>query len=77
MPSTLVSCLVPGHILEYLNILSGTRPVKNHLTMTKFELDLHFLKIYPYVKFGLNVSNLYQDNEWKLMMTEGWNDRTG
>jgi hypothetical protein len=34
--------------------------------MTKFELDLHFRMIYPYVKFELNVSNCCKDNEWKL-----------
>jgi hypothetical protein len=46
---------------------------KHHRTMTKFELDLSFLMTYPYVKFELNVCNRYQDNERKLMMTEGQN----
>jgi hypothetical protein len=38
--------------------------------MTKFELDLHNPKMYPYTKCELNVCNRSRDNEWKPMMTE-------
>jgi hypothetical protein len=36
---------------------------KNHQTMTKFKLDLHNPKMYPYTKFELNVCNHSRDNE--------------
>jgi hypothetical protein len=36
--------------------------------MTKFELDLHNPKMYPYTKFELNVRNRSRDNELKPIM---------
>jgi hypothetical protein len=49
---------------------------KNHQTMTKFELDLHNPKMYPYTKFELDVCNCSRDNErkpifWNDVMTKG------
>jgi hypothetical protein len=38
--------------------------------MTKFELDLHNPKMYPYTKFELNVCNRSRDNERKPMIME-------
>jgi hypothetical protein len=45
---------------------------KSHPTITKFELDLHNLMMYPYTKFELNVCNHSRDNERKPIygMTE-------
>jgi hypothetical protein len=41
--------------------------------MTKFELDLHNLMMYPYTKFELNVCNCSRGNERKPIygMTKG------
>ena len=45
---------------------------KNHITIIKFELDLHNPMMYLYTKFELNVCNLSRDNEQKPIygMTE-------
>ena len=43
----------------------GYNSVKNYPTMTKFKLDLHNPKMYPYTKFELNVCNRSRDNERK------------
>jgi hypothetical protein len=45
---------------------------KNHPTMTKFEVDLHIPKMYPYtnLKFELNVCYRSRDNEQKPMIME-------
>jgi hypothetical protein len=51
-------------------ISRGITLSKNHPTMTKFELDLHNPKMYPYTKFELNVCNCSRDNEWKPMIME-------
>ena len=39
--------------------------VKNHRTMTNFELDLHIPVKYSYTKFELNVCKRCRDNERK------------
>jgi hypothetical protein len=56
---------------QKLKIFSrGINLSKNHQTMTKFELDLHNPKMYPYTKFELNVCNRSRDNERKPMIME-------
>jgi hypothetical protein len=42
--------------------------------MTKFELDLHNPKMYPYIKFELNVCNRSRDNERKPVIIEWRSD---
>jgi hypothetical protein len=51
---------------QKLKIFSrGITLSKSHLTMTKFEYDLHNLMMYPYTIFELNVCNRLRDNERK------------
>jgi hypothetical protein len=51
-----------------LNFFSRGITLKNHRTMSKFKLHLRNRMMYPYIKFELNVCNLYRDNERKSMI---------
>ena len=55
--------------ISYFFLSSRGITVKNHWTMTKFELDLRIPMTYSYIKFELNVCKCCQDNEWKLKIS--------
>jgi hypothetical protein len=67
-PYTYIKTKVRERKLKFF--LRGITLSKNHQTMTKFELDLHNPKMYPYSKFELNVYNSSRDKEWKPMIME-------
>jgi hypothetical protein len=50
---------------ETENFLKRDNSVKNHRNATKLKLYLCNSKMYPYIKFELNVCDPYRDNEWK------------
>jgi hypothetical protein len=68
-----VECVLPlgRQWPETENFIKGHNSTK---TSSDHDQIWSYLMIYTYVKFELNVCSRYQDNEGKLMMTEGRNN---